>query len=520
MTGSIRRAPARQGKWQRAKRRPPHLRGIRGVRQGPSAAGRTACWLLFGLVAVPGATAQTGSPALQSTVALPAPVVDGTPSRELAVTEADRLLAIFLELLWLEPEGEDVRLVAGDLESAGAWSTPAVRLRQSSSWNYGSDGEIGVGVAIAVPLLDPQGAAQEELLANRLELARHNAAAEHDRRAHEFVRTLRLLAHVEEVVEVVEEHRRSLDVLRPELAGLTLQPATAPLDGQQLGYLELLQSLRRARGERALLWQIVALKTGVAAPSGGPLRLGRPSLTRLDAAEEACREGNEDARRAELVRRQAVAAGAAEAARERTQLSLDLSGDLRYRFASTGVGEPWLADVRLSLRASLPPLAGARSGLTLDARPGGADQVATLDWSGSPAKIRETAGDEADLEQRRSLEEVELGLSRARVARDDATSLVGLRRAALVAAEAALASPGVRVGPADLEALSRARIALLNAELEQDLAVIALAEACGLPPQARTSATSRLRPSIRSTSSSRSPWSSSILPSSLRTNLV
>jgi hypothetical protein len=490
MTGSQRAEAARQGERPRAGRRQVDSIGVRRLRHGGSIARRCG-WLLLGLTAAPGAGAQAQSAAPDRTAPSPVPVVAAIFG-EAGTAEADRLLALFLERLSLEPEGEDVRIVEGDLASAEAWSVPAVRLRQSSAWNfgtvnygtvnYGTVGEIGVGVTLTLPLLDPEGAAREELLARRLELARHNAAAERDRRAHEFLRTLRLLAHVEEVVEVMEEHRRGLDGFLPELTGLALRPDTGPLDGQQLGYLELLESLQRARGERTLLWELVASKSGVAPPSGGSFRLGRPSLPAAETAGTECRDGNEDARRAELVRRQAVAASAAEAARQEAHISLDLSGDLRYRFPSDGAGEPWLADLRLSLRASLPPFAGARSGvLTLDASPTGIDQTAVLDWPGSAGAMREAAGEGADMAHRRSLEEAELALSRALVARDDADSLVALRGAALAAADARLVRAGVRAGPAELEGVSQARIALLNAELELDLAVIALAEACGLP---------------------------------------
>jgi hypothetical protein len=486
MTGSHRAEPARQGGRPRAGRRQVDSIGVRRLRRGASVARRCGSWLLLGLTAAPGAAAQAQSAAPDRAAPSTVPAVAATFG-EAAIGEADRLLALFVERLSLEPEGEDVRLVAGDLASAEAWSVPAVRLRQSSTWhygtvNYGTVGEIGVGVTLTLPLLDPEGAAREELLARRLELARHNAAAERDRRAHEFLQTLRLLAHVEEVVEVMEEHRRGLDGFLPELTGLALRPDTGPLDLQQLGYLELLQSLQRARGERTLLWKLVAARTGQERSPGSPFRLGRPSLPAVETAGTECRDGNEDARRAELVRRQAVAVAAAEAARQEAHISLDLSGDLRYRFPSDGTGEPWLADLRLSLRASLPPLAGARSGvLTLDASPTGIDQTTVLDWPSSTGAAKEAAGEGADLAHRRSLEEAELALSRALVARDDANSLLALRGTALASADARLVRAGVRAGPAELEAVSQARIALLNAELELDLALIALAEACGLP---------------------------------------
>jgi hypothetical protein len=435
---------------------------------------------------------------------------------------ADRLLQLFLRRLSDEPESEDVGLVAAELERTRAAGRPGVRIRQSSSWPFDLGGRVGLGVTLTVPLSDPEGTAQEDLLRWRLELALHNAHSERARQAHEFRRTLRLLAHLEEVVFVLDAYRPRLAESLPEPPSLAAASPPPELDSRQIAFLEMEQGLQRARGELALLQELVALRTGLEVELLRSGRVGRPAGPAGPASESACLAGTDDSRRAELVLRQAEASTAAARARQEARVTLDLGGDVSYRFAPRGAGEQWQADLRLSLQASLPPVGGASPGLTLDGRSTGIDQQLTFDWPG-PAASPVEPEDAAARRYRRSVEESRLAVSQAAAARDVAAARVALRRAVLVGMRAPLdpyAPPADGGEPHELKASSQARLALLNAELELDLAEIDLAEACGVRSQALTSATSRLSPSMRSTIPSRSAWSSSNLSSSLRTKRV
>lgn len=428
--------------------------------------------------------------------------------------DAEALLRAFGERLSAEPAGEDTGLVALELARVRAAQRPRLSVRQSSDWTFGGEATIGIGAAVTVPVLDPEAAAQELLVRQRLALAQHNDLAERQRRVYEFRRSLRLLAHVEEVVTALERHRRDLLALRPRSRDLEGTEPGVPLDGQDLGYLEVIQALERARSEHALLLELVSANVGIGVDRLAESVLGRPPMpgTELNASLEECKVAFDEARRAQLVRRTTSYSAALEASRTRANASLDLSGDLSYRPAA-GSSPSWRGDLRLALRVALPS-GGPMSGkVTLAVTPSGLGQELTVSW---PVEHRARSAAGEDAEYQRALDEARLAVLRAVAARDDAETRVALRRLTL---RSELSSAG-GASASRLNAVAQARLALLNAELDFDLAVLDLAETCGRDAQARMSTTSRLSAARRSTSSSRSAWSSSILPSSLRTNRV
>ncbi|MEX2543384.1 MAG: hypothetical protein WD314_16380 [Trueperaceae bacterium] len=450
--------------------------------------------------------------------------------------DAASLLRTFSDRLNAEPASEDVGLVAQELARVRADRLPEVRVRQSSAWSFGESfgatagsspggtpvggGALGVGAAVTVPVLDPEAAAQELLLWERLVLAEHNDLAERQRRIYEFRRSLRLLAHVDEVAAVLERHQRELLALRPRWRALQGAGASTPPDGQYLGYLEVAQALERARRERALLVELVSGNVGIGVDRLAGSMVGRPPLPGTEAIEslDECTVAFGEARRAQLVRQAASSSAAADASRGKTRASLDVSADLHYRPAAASA-LAWQADLRLALRVALPAGGPTTGAVTLDVSPTGVGQALTLTWPAKPGPLPATQSSDAreDAEYERSLSEARLTVLRAVAARDDAEGRVELRRLTL---QSELSEVGEAEQPGRLNSVARARLAVLNAELDLDLAVLNLAETCGLDAQARISTTSRLSAAIRSTSSARSAWSSSILPSSLRTKRV
>lgn len=413
---------------------------------------------------------------------------------------AAALLELFDNRLQEESEGEDVTRVEADLAGLRAARQPNLRLRQSIRWNYSGRPDLGLGFSLAVPLLDPEHLAREAQVEQRLLLARFNDQSQRQRRRIDFRRKLRLIAHLQEVEEVLAHHQRTLLERRPGLLELQRE-RSGVIDQEELAFLEIAQALASSERERQLLLEWVARQVGLTGEELAAAQIGRlPPAPAEELEHEACLGHNDQLQRAELVQRETLLAAQAEAAVAHTQVTLDLAGDLGYEGSASGIApdSAWRADLRLSLRFGLPNVAGLAPGLSLRASPADVSQEVTVQWP-PPAAARPDLLSGSERAYRQARDEARLEAMRAFGNWRDSADRAELRGLSVVRAEQALSAGGRTAVPALEQAVAQAKLALLNAELERDLAALELDMLCGPLAHARTSATSRFRPSIRST---------------------
>jgi hypothetical protein len=389
--------------------------------------------------------------------------------------ETGLLLERFEERLAAELEGPDVAMLAAEVRRQGEELLPSLRARQSSQWDFGGAAGLALGGSLSVPVVDPARQAQLSLALQRQRLARHNEQSSKRRRLEEFVRTLRLLAHLGEVEAILVEHRSGLLAARPDWERLTLDSQAGPLE---IGYLEVLRALRQTRSERRLLLELVATRLELEPDALIDARVDRPAIGSA-ANGTSCDAGSDELIRAGLVLEESLLARKASAAMDDTAITLDLSADARYRSGPTV--EPLAADLRLALRVELPPIGPTSADVRVELTAGGVAQLAELSW---PARSAEIEVEDPRREHRRSLAEVRLAELRAADAVEAGHELVKLRELVLHAAEDALeqsAEPTMD----QLAAWSQARLGLLNAQLERDLALLELSGPCS--PELRPS---------------------------------
>lgn len=417
----------------------------------------------------------------------------GTPVHDPPTLDAAKMLARFEEILAGEPAGEDYLRVAGDLEYQRRSHLPRIRLRQDSSWTFGGGAGLGMGVVLAIPVHRPDSVFLRQLAEKRLELVEHNIQAERNRRLDEFRRTLRLLAHIEEAEELLAGHREELLLIRPEWR--SLEQGRARDDGrpleenrgstavsrEQLAYLEIVQALARTRRERTLLLGLVAARLQLPESRLAQVRVGRPPPRPGGdwlALAIDCETSNDEIERAELMLQEAQISRAADGASAQVRVDLDLSGDVTYRPQSEFM-PAWQAGLSASLRVELPASARVSGAVTVEGTPDSLSQELTLSWPRSPAPYAEGGGGEAELSYRKTIGEAKLAAVQARHALEDAGDTLRLRRIELAGVNASSSRPGAARGPQVLSTRAQARLALLNAELQHDLAVMEVLQSCG-----------------------------------------
>lgn len=430
---------------------------------------------------------------------------------------AEKLLSLYEKRLAESYPGADVALLEGELKRAQAALGPRLRIREAAFVGFSTAAEIGVDLtgSLSFPLSDPEAVAHASLMRRRLELAEHDHAYERSRLLFDFRRTLRLAAHFEKVVAVLVENRREMLSLRPEWRALERSGELSYLSGRELEYLEFVDALARARGELELLVGSLSASTGVREAvlekAGiGPLPAGGPFEPDNGPT---CANGGVAMRRVRLVHRENLADEGVEAARRLPSVRLDLDADIGF---DAGASAPLRAEVQVGLQVALPAaaaLAGAAPLVTLAADPARLSQEVALSWPGPAFTSEMERIGEADRAFRRSALSVGLATRRLVASQAAAEAALRLRKLALRSLENGSFDPELLV------ALARARLTVLDAELELDLATLELWQACE-GAQVRTSTTSRFTPSIRSTNPVSSSWTSSIRPSSLRTNRV
>ena len=430
--------------------------------------------------------------------------------------DAAILLQRFEQQLLSDSPPPDVRAIDRELGRLQAAKSPVVRVRQSSSWNFGEVAALGLGGSVSTRLSDPEVEAQEALMAQRLLLAQHNARSERRNRLREFRRTLRLLAHVEEVEALLAAHRSGLLAEHPEWlalerevfgvygAGTDLGTAVrarqdrsgsdlataaggrsgarsaAPprLEDAEIGYLEMLQALERTRGERYLLARAIEFRAGLQPLQLEGVEIGRPPPPAAGTPVLECgangATASDESVRAGLLLEEARLASHAEAARARPQVSLELSGSANYQ-TSQSTRDHWRGDLRASLRVLLPATKGVSWEARVEAGAAGLSQELNLSWpsreSGSQVRLPEAEEDYLE-----ALAEAGLAATRAQRALLDARGRQQLRVLELSRAQALLASGGGAMR--SVNAVAQAELALLNAQLEVDLARIEAAISC------------------------------------------
>ncbi|MEX2534058.1 MAG: hypothetical protein WD273_00540 [Trueperaceae bacterium] len=407
----------------------------------------------------------------EASSALPGPPADGTLTAAV-------LLERFEERLLSEPGQEDVGMLERELERQELARQPSFSLRESSSWDLGQVFEVGVGGSVSLPVSNPEAVAHLALGEQRLLLARFNANSQRSRRREEFLRSLRLLAHVEEVEALLVEHRRQLLKLRPEWSAVETDSFDIP-DPARIGYLEMIQALARTRGERVLLAQSIAYGARVDAARLANMKVGRPALPHVpgELGIAECSHSSEEVRRVEFLLHEEQLASQVDASRGLPKAQLDLSGGLRY---ATGVlgNQPWNGDFRLALRVVMPTATGVAAELDFDVRPDRLGQAFSLSWPRDVGPSRPPVGDPEEV-HRGVLEESRLRAMRVSQTFRDASARRRLRELELMSAQVALTQMGAGQDPALLAARAQAELSLLNAELEVDLARIELTSICG-----------------------------------------
>lgn len=400
--------------------------------------------------------------------------------------DSGALLTAFAERLRAEPPGEDLRRVALQQEAEAAAMTAKLTIRQSSSLAVDGSGalDLGLGASLAIPLYDPGGVANAALARHRLELARHNQASDRRARLEEFWRTLRLLAHLEEVEGVLGRYRSEMLDQVPGLSQLESGPL--PLLGPtELSYLELAQAWSRARGERELLAGLVKQQAGLP-DDAGLAQVGRPPAVTAPAAAGDCRTAGDEESRALLVLEEASLEVAARQADLEPVTVIDIAGDVSYSTGARGAlnyrtarrEQPWVAGVRVSLRTRLPRTLPLNGQLGIEWSESGLRQEFNLSWPPGPA-VHFPDLEAARQEYARSAATQRITMERLSVAVEHAEGHLRLKEAVFDSArtEAEARAAGV-AGPSHA-ALAQAQIALLSAQLELDLANLQLAFACG-----------------------------------------
>ena len=401
--------------------------------------------------------------------------------REQPELNSARLLELFEERLLAAPSAGDVAAVTAELERLGESRLPRVRLAQRATWDFDELQAVSLSASVDWGVSDPMAAAQRELTAQRLVLAQHNERVQREARIREFRRTLRLLAHLNEVETLLTHHRTRLLTLRPrlrELEGLDSARDVAGggvhLDAQRLSYLEMVQALERTRRERDLVQSIVAARVGLDPVDLAGAALGRPPVPPPGSNEVDCLADQEyrsaETQRAQLVLEEARLARKAEESRAMPKVSLDLNGNARY--APTDSSSPWQADVRLALRVALPAASGVNTELGAQVTPSGFTEEISIGWP--PAAPVSFDMDAAHQAYRQTLERSQLDALRSLKALQDARDRLRLARAEYSSVGAL--GPARELG--DANAVAQAGIALLNAELEADLAAIEAAVYC------------------------------------------
>ena len=417
-------------------------------------------------------------------LALPLVTCAFAGDRELPELSSARLLALFEERILTAPTEGDVSAVSAELERLGASRLPRLRLAQRATWDLDELQAVSLSASVDWGISDPMAAAQRELTAQRLVLAQHNARFQREARIREFRRTLRLLAHLNEVETLLTHHRARLLTLRPrlrELEGLVSASNVAGggvhLDAQRLSYLEMVQALERTRRERELVQSIVAARVGLDPADLAGVALGRPPIPPIPPMgpeEVGCLADKEyrsaETLRAQLVLKEARLARNVEETRAMPRVSLDLNGNARY--APTDPSSPWQADVRLALRVALPATSGVSTELAAEVTPSGFTEELSIGWP--PAASESFDMEAARQAYRQTLERSKLDALRSLKTLQDARDRLRLERAEFSSVSAA-ASAG-ELGYAN--AAAQAGIALLNAELEADLAAIEAAAYC------------------------------------------
>lgn len=418
--------------------------------------------------------------------------------------DAAELLRRFEQQLLSDSPPADVLGISRELARLRAAKSPVLRLRQSSSWNFGEVAGLGLGGSVSALLSDPEVEAQEALLAQRLLLAQHNARSERLDRLREFRRTLRLLAHLEEVEALLAGHRSRLLAQQPEwlalerevfgVYGAGTDPATAVDSGQdqsgaglatatrledaQLGYLEVVQALERARGERYLLTRAIEVRAGLEPLQLEGVEIGRPPLPAAGPPTLECganeATASDEAIRAGLLLEEARLASRAEAARTLPQISLELSGTAYYQ-TSQSARDPWRGDLNASIRVLLPATDGASGEAQVGVGPAGLSQELALSWPPRGGEPQESALS-AEADYLEALAEARLAAIRSQRSLLDARATLQLRVLELSRAREVLASSGGDMR--SVNAVAQAELALLNAQLEFDLARIEAAAGC------------------------------------------
>lgn len=447
------------------------------------------------------AGAQEGAHFLPPQQAVPA--ID-SPSALLPASgrhpSAAELLADFERRLLDEASGADIERITLELERLEAAALPSLRFRQRAAWDFGDLVELELGTTLTWEISDPQGDAQMALVAKRLELAKHHDGVQRSSRLREFQRSLRLLAHLEEVELLLSRHRRQLLALRPHWLGLERQlssfvsgsgPAevagggrgrgTEPGAGfgaEQIAFLEVVQALERTRRERSLLLLSLARRTGFDPAELEPSPLGRPPLPEAAPLLAGCMENGsfetDETVRAELLFEEALLAVRADSARSQPKVTLELSANGRYR--NSTFSRPLNADSRLALRVSLPAGSDASGQISLAATPAGLSQEANVAWPAATAATGDGT-DAAARNHRHTRERARIDVLRRLAGLQEARDRFRLRRLELAVAKRSLDS---RDGQIELlGASAQAELALLNAALEVDLALIEIASDCG-----------------------------------------
>ncbi|HEX7004278.1 MAG TPA: hypothetical protein VF168_08830 [Trueperaceae bacterium] len=424
--------------------------------------------------------------AAQST-AVDSTAADSTAAPVPAITSA-RLIERFEQRL-REAEGSDVTAIAAELERMRAAGSARLRFTQRSDWEFGERLDLGFGASLSWSLLDPEAELQRALTAKRLELARHDQSSRRADLVREFERTLRLVVHLEAAEELLARHRQQLLESHPgwrsldEVAlgesddeGTSGRSQGSGLDAQRIGYLELEQALARTRRERSLLLLAVAEQAGVDPNELSTASFELPAAPAVDPEVCVLREPFETSEtiRAELLLEESLLAQRLDDAVRLTQVTLDLSGNARHS-GSSEARRGWSGNLRLALQVALPAGESVGSDLSLAITPGGLSQELSIGW---PAPNVESPGsaDEATSTYSRMVESARLDALR------DLMVLYGAReRLRLREAELAVARRASLGSASDLSLLNdaaQAELALLNAQLELDLALMAVAAHC------------------------------------------
>lgn len=404
---------------------------------------------------------------------------------------AEELLRLYEQRLAADRLGGDVVLLEGELKRARAALEPTLRIRQGASVGFTAGPALAADLAasLSIPLSDPEAVAHASLMQRRLELAEHDHAFERSRRLFDFRRTLRLAAHFEEVGGVLDDNRRKLLSLRPEWRELEQVTGISRLSSEELGYLELVDALVRARAELQLLLGSISASTGVREAVLETAGIGRlpPRRPFTDSDASACLTEGTAMRRARLVHLENGAGAATEISRRLPSVRLDLTADVGFDAAAF---EPLRAGAQAALQVALPPspaMAGAAPLWTVTADTERISQEASLSWPAPASEIEPERAGSVDRTFRQAVLDAELGIRRLVASRAAAEATLRLRRLALHSLDSRSGSgamtgepPGM-TEPFDvglLVAVARARLAVLEAELDLDLAALELLQSC------------------------------------------